>query len=186
MHRNCTALPIWVILRLLLVILVRAVSTIQKTMLCVDSHRRLSHKDEAEWYIHGSLVIFHLAPQDYHWFHVPVNRMIGKMMDILGSMILLMPQAIWSVLGMYGENARKIISIHTVVHKGQRVSRGDELGYVAFVGSMIIMLLEKGMVEWDEDLLIDGHASLERLARVGMGTAGQCRNRFVKGNYIRP
>ncbi|KAI6010199.1 phosphatidylserine decarboxylase-domain-containing protein [Pisolithus microcarpus] len=157
----------------------------------------VSHKDEAEWYIHGSLAIFHLAPQDYHRFHVPVNRMIRKMMDILGSIILLMPQAIQSMLGMYGENARKIIpidsphfgcvgvvcvgammvgSIHTVVREGQRGSRGDELGYVAFVGSTIVMLLEKGMVEWDKDLLIDGHASLERLAHVGMGIAGRCRN----------
>ncbi|KAI6010191.1 phosphatidylserine decarboxylase-domain-containing protein, partial [Pisolithus microcarpus] len=157
----------------------------------------VSHKDKAERYIHGSLTIFHLAPQDYHRFHIPVDGMIGKMMDILGSIILLMPQAIRSALGMYGENARKIIpidsphfgrvwvvcvgvmmvgSIHMVVHKGQRVSRGDELGYVAFVGSTIVMLLEKGMVEWDEDLLIDGRASLERLARVGMGIVGQCRN----------
>ncbi|KAI6011463.1 hypothetical protein BKA83DRAFT_4131869 [Pisolithus microcarpus] len=140
MHHNRTALPIWVILRLSLVVLVRAVSTVRKTVLHVDSHRRL---------------IFHLAPQDYHWFHVPVDGMIRKMMDILGSIILLMPQAIWSMLGVY-------------------------------VGLTIVMLLEKGMVEWDEDLLIDGCASLERLAHVGMGIVGRCRNRFVKGNYIRP
>ncbi|KAI5991386.1 phosphatidylserine decarboxylase-domain-containing protein, partial [Pisolithus albus] len=164
----------------------------------------VSHKDEAEQYIHGSLVIFRLAPQDYHRFHVPVDGMIGKMMDILENIV---PQAIRSTLDVYGENARKIIpidsphfgrvwavcvgammvgSICTVVHEGQRVSRGDELGYFAFVGSMIVMLLEKGMVEWDEDLLIDGRASLERFARVGMGIAGWCRNRFAKGNYIRP
>ena len=31
------------------------------------------------------------------------------------------------------------------------------------------MLFEKGMVEWDEDLLINGRASLETLVRVGMG-----------------
>ncbi|KAI5982189.1 phosphatidylserine decarboxylase-domain-containing protein [Pisolithus albus] len=129
----------------------------------------VSHKDEAERYIHGSFAIFRLAPQGYHRFHVPVEGMIGKMMDILENIV---PQAIWSVLDMYSENARKIIpitsgvfgrwSIRTVVHEGQRVSRGDELGYFAFVGSTIVMLLEKGMVEWDEDLLIDGRASLER------------------------
>jgi len=31
------------------------------------------------------------------------------------------------------------------------------------------MLFEKGVVEWDEDLLINGQASLETLVRVGMG-----------------
>jgi len=36
-------------------------------------------------------------------------------------------------------------------------------------GSTIVMLFEKGVVEWDEDLLINGQASLETLVRVGMG-----------------
>lgn len=163
------------------------------------------HKDEAERYIHGSLAIFRLAPQDYHRFHVPVDGTIGKMTDISGEYYTVNPQAIRSALDVYGENARKIIpidsphfgrvlavcvgammvgSIRTVVHEGQRVSRGDELGYFAFGGSTIVMLFEKGMVEWDEDLLINGRASLETLVRVGMGI-GRCRNRSVNGNYIR-
>ena len=36
-------------------------------------------------------------------------------------------------------------------------------------GSTIVILFEKGKVEWDEDLLINGRASLETLVRVGMG-----------------
>ena len=36
-------------------------------------------------------------------------------------------------------------------------------------GSTIVILFEKGMVEWDEDLLINGRASLETLVLVGMG-----------------
>lgn len=31
------------------------------------------------------------------------------------------------------------------------------------------MLFEKGVVDWDEDLVINGRASLETLVRVGMG-----------------
>ena len=31
------------------------------------------------------------------------------------------------------------------------------------------MIFEKGMVEWDEDLLINSRACLETLVRVGMG-----------------
>ena len=36
-------------------------------------------------------------------------------------------------------------------------------------GSTIVVLFEKGAVEWDEDLLINGRAALETLVRVGMG-----------------
>jgi phosphatidylserine decarboxylase len=36
-------------------------------------------------------------------------------------------------------------------------------------GSTIVTVFKKGQVVWDEDLLINGHASLETLVRVGMG-----------------
>jgi phosphatidylserine decarboxylase len=36
-------------------------------------------------------------------------------------------------------------------------------------GSTIVCLFEKNTVEWDEDLMINGRASLETLVRVGMG-----------------
>ena len=42
-------------------------------------------------------------------------------------------------------------------------------------GSTIVCLFEKGAVEWDEDLLINGRASLETLVRVGMGIGHSCR-----------
>ena len=60
-------------------------------------------------------------------------------------------------------------SIKTTVEEGQEVKRGDEFGYFAFGGSTIVVLFERGTVEWDEDLVINGKASLETLVRVGMG-----------------
>ena len=60
-------------------------------------------------------------------------------------------------------------SIKTTVQEGQAVKRGEEFGYFAFGGSTIVVLFERGVVEWDEDLLINGRASLETLVRVGMG-----------------
>jgi len=120
---------------------------------------------------------------------------IGKMMDIAGEYYTVNPQAIRSALDVYGENARKIVpiesaqfgrvmavcvgammvgSIHTTVHEGQHVTRGQELGYFAFGGSTIVVLFERGAVEWDEDLVVNGRAALETLVRVGMGI-GRCR-----------
>lgn len=60
-------------------------------------------------------------------------------------------------------------SIKTTVEEGQEVKRGEEFGYFAFGGSTIVVLFERGTVEWDEDLLVNGKASLETLVRVGMG-----------------
>jgi phosphatidylserine decarboxylase len=37
-----------------------------------------------------------------------------------------------------------------------------------------VCLFEKNVVEWDEDLLINGRASLETLVRVGMGIGRLC------------
>ncbi|KAJ2928704.1 hypothetical protein H1R20_g8360, partial [Candolleomyces eurysporus] len=149
-----------------------------------------NYKNDYDRYNGGALVIFRLAPQDYHRFHSPVDGTIGPMTYIAGEYYTVNPQAIRTALDVYGENARKIVpidspqfgrvmavcvgammvgSIKTTVEEGENVARGQEFGYFAFGGSTIVMLFEKGTVEWDEDLLINGRASLETLVRVGMG-----------------
>jgi phosphatidylserine decarboxylase len=60
-------------------------------------------------------------------------------------------------------------SIKTTVEEGQEVKRGEEFGYFSFGGSTIVVLFEPGVVVWDEDLVVNGKASLETLVRVGMG-----------------
>jgi len=149
-----------------------------------------AYAEHADKYNGGALCIFRLAPQDYHRFHSPVDGKIGKMTYISGEYYTVNPQAIRTALDVYGENARKIVpidspqfgrvfavcigammvgSIQTTVEEGQEIKRGDEFGYFAFGGSTIVVLFERGTVEWDEDLLINGRASLETLVRVGMG-----------------
>ncbi|KAH9025027.1 hypothetical protein EDB85DRAFT_1985158 [Lactarius pseudohatsudake] len=73
-----------------------------------------------------------------------------------------------------------------------RVKRRQEFGYFAFGasastdgpcpgcgadspfvmagGPAIVCVFEKNVVEWDEDLLINGHAVLETLVRVGVSS----------------
>ncbi|KDR72276.1 hypothetical protein GALMADRAFT_1343907 [Galerina marginata CBS 339.88] len=149
-----------------------------------------AYKGQAERYTGGALAIFRLAPQDYHRFHSPVEGRIGEMTYIAGEYYTVNPQAIRTALDVYGENARKIVpidspqfgrvmavcvgammvgSIKTTVEEGGYVQKGQEFGYFAFGGSTIVILFEKGRVEWDEDLLINGRAALETLVRVGMG-----------------
>ncbi|TFK49776.1 hypothetical protein OE88DRAFT_1662429 [Heliocybe sulcata] len=154
-----------------------------------------TYKDQAERYNGGALAIFRLAPQDYHRFHSPVDGTIGPMSYIAGEYYTVNPQAIRTALDVYGENARKIVpidspqfgrvmavcigammvgTIRTTVQEGEQVKRGQEFGYFAFGGSTIVLLFERGVVEWDEDLLINGRACLETLVRVGMGI-GRCK-----------
>ena len=83
--------------------------------------------------------------------------------------------------------AMMVGSIITTVNEGEEVKRGQEFGYFAFGvsidclyilifakfvadtgGSTIVLLFEKGVVQFDEDLLINGQACLEPLVRVGM------------------
>ncbi|KZT00919.1 uncharacterized protein LAESUDRAFT_816191 [Laetiporus sulphureus 93-53] len=156
------------------------------------------YKAEADRYAGGALCIFRLAPQDYHRFHSPVDGTIGPMTYIHGEYYTVNPQAIRTALDVYGENVRKVVpidspqfgrvmfvcigammvgSIKTTVEEGQHVERGQELGYFAFGGSTVVVLFEKGVVEWDEDLLINGRACLETLVRVGMGIGRGRRQR---------
>lgn len=52
-----------------------------------------------------------------------------------------------------------------------RVRRQDsvDLSHILLGGSTVVILFEKGVVEWDEDLSINSRACLETLVRVGMG-----------------
>ncbi|PPQ86997.1 hypothetical protein CVT25_009531 [Psilocybe cyanescens] len=148
------------------------------------------YKAEAERYVGGALAIFRLAPQDYHRFHSPVEGKVGAMIDVEGENYTVIPQAIRSAVDVYGENTRKIVPIDSpqfgrvfmvcmgammarnikmTVQEGEWVERGQEFGYFAFGGSTIVILFEKGCVEWDKDLLINGRALLETLVQVGMG-----------------
>lgn len=132
-----------------------------------------------------------IGPMTYiagEYYTVNVSPQSTNTLTIL--IYVIQPQAIRTSLDVYGENARKIVpidsptfgrvmavcigammvgSIKTTVEEGEQVKRGQEFGYFAFGGSTIVCLFEKGAVEWDEDLLVNGRASLETLVRVGMG-----------------
>ncbi|KAE8540468.1 phosphatidylserine decarboxylase [Cryptococcus gattii VGV] len=149
-----------------------------------------NYKDVIDRYEGGALAIFRQVLLDYHRFHSPVKGKIGKMTMIDGEYYTVNPQAIRSPLDVYGENVRKVVpiqsenfglvmtvwvgammvgSILTSVDEGQEVERGDELGYFAFGGSTIVCIFEKDALQWDDDLIQNGRASIETLVRMGMG-----------------
>ncbi|KAF6170506.1 hypothetical protein GIB67_031914 [Kingdonia uniflora] len=151
-------------------------------------------------FTNGSLVIFRLAPQDYHRFHVPVSGTIEKFVSIPGCLYTVNPIAVNSkYCNVFTENKRDIAVISTVDFgkvafvaigatmvgsitfsrkKGDYVQKGDELGYFSFGGSTVICVFEKDVISIDEDLLQNSERSLETLVTMGM-TLGVSRKKRV-------
>ncbi|KAK9069550.1 hypothetical protein SSX86_011454 [Deinandra increscens subsp. villosa] len=141
-------------------------------------------------FIDGTLVIFRLAPQDYHRFHFPVSGTIEQIVDISGSLYTVNPIAVNSkYCNVFTENKRAVSIISTAdfgkvafvaigatmvgsitftKQKGEYVQKGDEFGYFSFGGSTVICVFEKDSIALDEDLLANSARSLETLVSVGM------------------
>jgi len=142
----------------------------------------------AEEYDGASLVIFRLAPQDYHRFHVPVDGVIGKFFPHDGALFTVNPIAIREKVDVYTENKRIVTtinspvfgnvlfiavgatmvgSIHMTQKEGATVKKGDEMGYFAFGGSTVLTLFKPGTIKFDEDLLVNSGKPIETLLKVG-------------------
>ncbi|XVF01614.1 hypothetical protein REPUB_Repub04eG0103800 [Reevesia pubescens] len=141
-------------------------------------------------FVDGTLVIFRLAPQDYHRFHFPVSGTIEQFVNIPGCLYTVNPIAVNSkYCNVFTENKRVVSVISTaefgkvafvaigatmvgsitfMKKEGDIVKKGDEFGYFSFGGSTVICVFEKDAIEIDDDLLVNSERSLETLVSVGM------------------
>ncbi|GAA0174197.1 decarboxylase [Lithospermum erythrorhizon] len=149
-------------------------------------------------FIDGTLVIFRLAPQDYHRFHMPVTGRIDKFVDIPGCLYTVNPFAVNSKYSnVFTENKRTVSIISTsdfgkvafvaigatmvgsITFKkkeGDLVQKGDEFGYFSFGGSTVICVFEKDSIKIDDDLIENSRRLLETLVSVGMKLGVSTRN----------
>ncbi|KAJ0600004.1 putative phosphatidylserine decarboxylase [Helianthus annuus] len=147
----------------------------------------------------GTLVIFRLAPQDYHRFHFPVSGKIEHIVNIPGCLYTVNPIAVNSkYCNVFTENKRAVSIISTAdfgkvafvaigatmvgsieftKKKGDYVQKGDEFGYFSFGGSTVICVFEKNSIAIDEDLLAYSARSIETLVSVGMQLGMSVRKR---------
>ncbi|GAA5959409.1 hypothetical protein JCM3765_006595 [Sporobolomyces pararoseus] len=140
----------------------------------------------------GSMAIFRLAPGDYHRYHAPVSGVVGPTKHIEGQYYTVNPCAVNENLPVFTANKRDVTllsmpqeanvpldlafvqigamlvgSIVQTVQAGQQIKRGDEVGYFAYGGSTIVLLVPRDEVKWDEDLVKNSMNKLETSVKAG-------------------
>jgi len=150
----------------------------------------------AQKFVSGSMVICRLAPQDYHRWHWPVNGTVKQITKIPGTLFTVNPIAINKNVDVFTHNKRDVIEIETdqygtmvMIAVGATMvgsihllcettpytlhKKGDQQGYFAFGGSTVIVLFERGVVRFDDDLVKHSKKPLETLVKVN-SKIGKC------------
>jgi phosphatidylserine decarboxylase len=142
----------------------------------------------ANRYAEGSMAIVRLCPSDYHRFHFPCDGVPSKACLINGPLYSVNPMALRKRISILSENKRMITEIETLdfgtilyieigatsvgsIHQtympDKPVKKGDEKGYFEFGGSCIVLLFEKGSIQFDQDLIENTKQGLETRANFG-------------------
>ncbi|MBB6218790.1 phosphatidylserine decarboxylase [Anaerosolibacter carboniphilus] len=145
----------------------------------------------------GTCIVIRLCPADYHRFHFPDSGIPNASKRIEGMYYSVNPVALKKVAEIYTQNKREITPFYSdhfgeiaILEVGatcvgsiiqtyipqKRVYKGQEKGYFKFGGSTVILFLQPGRIQVDEDLLRNTEAGFETkvnmgesLGRVGSG-----------------
>eukprot|EP00834_Sanchytrium_tribonematis_P005912 NODE_393_length_8140_cov_0.738341.p3 type:complete len:342 gc:universal NODE_393_length_8140_cov_0.738341:2050-3075(+) len=137
----------------------------------------LTNPEIANQFKHPQIIIFRLAPDDYHRWHYPFNGHLTYIQSIPGTYYTVNPKAIHSPINVFTDNHRIIRCFNTpfgpiceiaigallvgsiqisdsMIHN--EINKGDEAGYFKYGGSTVIYLMQG--IEFDDDLV---HHSLD-------------------------
>ena len=152
-------------------------------------HEYFQNEDMAKKYVNSSLFIFRLAPNDYHRYHFPYPGKVSASKKINGHYFSVSPYALEpNFAKVFCENKREYLtlltqdkgdiilspvgatmvgSIHETFTPNSHVLKGDEMGYFAFGGSTIVMLINKSKVTIDQDILDNTKNKIETAVKMG-------------------
>lgn len=146
----------------------------------------------AEDYEQGTLLIFRLAPEDYHRFHFPCDCVPSAPKVIHGNYDSVNPVVYKAGIQPLTTNERQLIKLETdrfstviMVPVGalcvgkivetytpnQPYKKGDEAGYFEFGGSTVALLFKKDMVRLNPYFVQQAEAGKEVPVRVGQVVA---------------
>lgn len=152
----------------------------------------LNNKTLAGEYIGGVMMVFRLAPYDYHRFHFPCDCVPSAPVIINGLYESVNPIAYQAGIQALTENERHLITLDTklfgailmipvgamMVGKivetykpNKSYKKGDEVGYFAFGGSTIVLLCKRNVIEPEKDFVIHSSSGYETAVRMGAGVA---------------
>ncbi|CAM1347980.1 phosphatidylserine decarboxylase [Tenacibaculum insulae] len=149
----------------------------------------LGNDELAEKHKNASLIILRLAPNDYHRYHFPYNGTPSEMTKIKGDYFSVSPYALASnFTKVFCENKREycilsseekgeiivapvgatmVGSIIETYKPNQSIKKGDEMGYFAFGGSTIVLLVDKNKLTIDADIIQNTKNRIETFVKMG-------------------
>lgn len=153
-----------------------------------DLKRFLGTDERAKKYQGGSMLIIRLAPTDYHRYHFPAKGMASSTELIKGHLYSVSPIALRQSLEIFCQNKRSISTLSTesfgdilisevgatmvgsilqTYEANREVASGSEKGYFAFGGSTVVLLFEKGNIQFSEDLIKNTENGMETQVLMG-------------------
>lgn len=149
----------------------------------------LQNEQLAKKYENFALLIFRLAPNDYHRFHFPYDGEVSETTKINGTYFSVSPYALApNFTRVFCENKREYLTLSTK-EKGDillspvgatmvgtiietytpntYVNKGDEMGYFAFGGSTVVMLVDNQQFTIDADILKNTKNKIETAVVMG-------------------
>jgi phosphatidylserine decarboxylase len=152
----------------------------------------LQDQDLASEFARGTLLLFRLAPENYHRFHFPFDCVTSAQKVIKGKFESVNPIVYESGVQPLTENERHLIILDS--EKFGRVlfvpvgamlvgkvietydpneyhKKGDEVGYFAFGGSSIVMLFQKGVITPSETFIQNSLHDRETSIKIGQVVA---------------
>ena len=168
----------------------------------VDSF--LNNSALAKNYKNGAMIVFRLAPPDYHRYHFPISgETSASNIKIDGDYYSVNPLALRKKAEIFWLNKREYGVIKSPIfgdvvmvevgatmvgsmiqtYTGTTVTKGEEKGYFKFGGSTVVLLFEKDHVKIDADLLNNTSKGLETAIKMGEKIAVKNKIRLpLKGN----
>lgn len=149
----------------------------------------LNDEKLAKKHENSALIILRLAPNDYHRYHFPYDGKVSKTTKIKGDYFSVSPYALASNFAkVFCENKREFVtllseekgeiilapvgatmvgSIFESFTPNSQVKKGDEMGYFAFGGSTVVILVDKTKIKIDADLLENTKNKIESFVKMG-------------------
>ena len=149
----------------------------------------LGSQQLADKYQNAALIILRLAPNDYHRYHFPYEGIPSETTKIKGDYLSVSPYALAAnFTKVFCENKREFCTL-TTQEKGDiliapvgatmvgsiietytpnhPVKKGAEMGYFAFGGSTIVLLVDQNKIKIDQDIIANTKNKIETFVKMG-------------------